>query len=98
MVVLMSGATWASMASLARRAPERPAFFSFLSLVSNGLGAVSLLGLLANVCAWPWTPSAGAHLLAVWLIIAVVAIHFVMLIFERVLVDPLADTPSEPGG
>ena len=71
---------------------------SFLPLVSNGLGAVALLSLLGNACAWPWTPSAGAHLLAVWLTIAIVAIHFVVLIVERVLVAPLPDTPSQPTG
>jgi hypothetical protein len=98
LVVLMSGAAWASMVSLGRQAPERRAFFSFLPLVSNGLGAVALLSMLGNVCAWPWTPSAGVHLLAVWLTIAIVAIHFVVLIFKRVLVDPLPDTPSQPTG
>jgi hypothetical protein len=51
------------------------------------LGTVAYFCLTANVFAWPWAPSGGVYLLAVWAVIAVAGTTFVSLIFTRVLED-----------
>jgi hypothetical protein len=88
-VALASAGTWASMSYQVRTLPAavRPSLVGFVQLASNSLGVVSSLSLLANALAWPWAPSGGVHLMAVWMVIGVAAIHFVVLIFQRVLSD-----------
>ena len=58
---------------------------SLIVLVGWGLGALSILCLAANALGWPWAPSGGLHLLAVWSVVAVAGTNFVVLIFSRVL-------------
>ena len=53
----------------------------------NFFGAIVLLCLIGNVLAWPWTPSGGVYLLAIWSNLAPVGASFVILIFERVVQD-----------
>ena len=55
------------------------------NLVGLTLSALGLLCLLANVLAWPWAPSGGMYLLAVWLVVAIAGTNFVVLIFRKVL-------------
>jgi hypothetical protein len=50
-------------------------------------GVFANLCWLANVLAWPWAPSGGTYLAAVWLIISIAAVQFVVLIFHRVLTE-----------
>ena len=49
------------------------------------LAVVSLLCLFANAVGWPWPPSGGLYLLAIWLVVALAGGYFVALIFRRVL-------------
>ena len=61
---------------------ERP---SARNLASVSLAALALLCCLANALGWPWAPSGGLYLLTVWLVIAIAATNFVVLIFRKVL-------------
>jgi len=54
-------------------------------LVAWGLGVLSMLCLVANVLAWPWAPSGGLYIAAVWSGITVAGMSFVRLILIRVL-------------
>ena len=49
------------------------------------LPLVAILCCLANAAAWPWPPSGGLYLVAVWLVVAVAGVNFVALIFRKVL-------------
>ena len=49
------------------------------------LAVVALLCLLANALGWPWAPSGGLYLLAVWLVVAIAGANFVALILRKVL-------------
>jgi hypothetical protein len=49
------------------------------------LGTVFCFGLIVNVLAWPWAPSGGIYLLAIWANLATAGLTFVALIFHRVL-------------
>ena len=49
------------------------------------LTALSLACHAANALAWPWAPSGGVFIIAVWLIVAIAGASFVVLIFRRVL-------------
>lgn len=88
-VALASAVTWASMSYHVRTLPAgvRPSVIGFLPFASNALGGVSGLSLFANALAWPWTPSGGVHLMAVWMVLGIAATHFVVLIFRSVLPD-----------
>ncbi len=66
---------------------EQVPTMEFSNLSSRVLGAVHFFCLIANVFAWPWVPSGGVYLLAVWGIIAIAGTTFVSLIFKRVLDD-----------
>ena len=55
------------------------------NLASVSLAILALLCCLANALGWPWVPSGGLYLLTVWLVIAIAAINFVVLIFRKVL-------------
>ena len=69
---------------------ERPAF-TLISIVGILCGGVSNLLWLSNALGWPWEPSGAAHLLAIWLVIAIAATHFVVLLFRRVLANSAAE-------
>ena len=64
---------------------ERTRSVNLSNLVGLTLSALGLLCLLANVLAWPWAPSGGMYLLAVWLVVAIAGFNFVVLIFRKVL-------------
>ncbi len=49
------------------------------------LAVLAILCLVANALGWPWAPSGGPYLLAVWLVVAIAGGNFVALIFRRVL-------------
>ena len=49
------------------------------------LAVLALLSAFGNTLGWPWTPSGGPHLVAIWSIIGVAAGNFVGLVFSRVL-------------
>jgi hypothetical protein len=49
------------------------------------LAVLALLSSFANTLGWPWAPSGGLHLVAVWSIIGVAAGNFVALVFSKVL-------------
>ena len=49
------------------------------------LAIAALVCLFANAAGWPWEPSGGLHLLAIWLVIAIAGTSFVRLILGRVL-------------
>ena len=49
------------------------------------LGGLSIACLIGNIVGWPWPPSGGLHLLAIWSLVAVAGTNFVVLIFDRVL-------------
>ena len=57
----------------------------YLFVLHVVLGAVFCLCLIANALAWPWAPSGGIYLLAIWANLATAGSTFVSLIFERVL-------------
>jgi hypothetical protein len=58
---------------------------SFNNLVGSSLAALAFLCSVANTLGWPWAPSGGLFLLAVWLCVAIAGTYFVALIFRRVL-------------
>ena len=70
---------------LALPRPDRRPLRSPVSAVSAGSGATSMLLLLCNCLGWPWEPSGGVYLVAVWLVVIIAATHFVALIFRHVL-------------
>ncbi len=49
------------------------------------LAVVAIIFCLANAVGWPWPPSGGLYLLAVWLVIAIAGSNFVALILRKVL-------------
>ncbi len=59
---------------------ERPA-----TVVGWSLSTIALICSLSNLLAWPWAPSGGLYLLAVWLVVATAGFNFVALIFRKVL-------------
>ena len=65
--------------------PDREPFLGFESLTSLAFGALMFLPHLGNALAWPWAPSGGPYILAVWSVVAIAAISFVGLIFRKVL-------------
>ena len=95
-VALVCAATWASMVYLVRTLPAevRPPAIGFIQITSTVLAVVSFLSLLANALAWPWAPSGGVHLMAIWMVIGIAATHFVVLIFQRVLADSSTVGPA----
>lgn len=64
---------------------ERDPFLGVESLVSNAFAALMFLCHLGNAIAWPWVPSGGVYLLAVWSAVAIGGTSFVGLIFRKVL-------------
>ena len=49
------------------------------------LGVLAAIACVVNVLGWPWAPSGGLYLVAVWSIIGVAAGNFVGLIFSKLL-------------
>ncbi len=54
-------------------------------LIGWSLSNLALLCSLSNLLAWPWGPSGGLYLLAVWLVVATAGFYFVALIFRKIL-------------
>ena len=56
---------------------------------------VATLIFVVNLVGWPLTPSAGLHLLGVWLVLGLSTVNFVGLVLQRVLGDSPGRTASE---
>ncbi len=86
-VGLISAAVTAYMIRHLRTVPlaERYPPLSLRSLVSWTLTALLFICHLGNAIAWPWAPSGGVYLLAVWSAVAIAGTSFVELVFREVL-------------
>jgi len=86
-VGLIAVAATAYMARYSRTVPhaERWPFLSFQNLVGSMFAAVMFTCHFGNALAWPWAPSGGVYLLAIWSTVAIAGTNFVELIFREVL-------------
>ena len=84
---LISAAVTAYMIPHLRAIPlaERYPSISLRNLVPWVLAALMFICHLGNVLAWPWAPSGGVYLLAVWSTVAIAGTSFIVLIFRKVL-------------
>jgi hypothetical protein len=64
---------------------ERPSMKSPNSVIAWALTVIAMACWLANALAWPWVPSGGMHLLAVWSVLGIAGVNFVALIYRKVL-------------
>ena len=64
---------------------ERYPPLSLQSVASWALTALMFICHLGNAIGWPWAPSGGVYLLAVWSAVAIAGTSFVELIFRKVL-------------
>lgn len=86
-VGLITAAVAAFMIRHLRTVPlaERYPPLSLQNLVSWTLTALLFVCHFGNAIAWPWAPSGGVYLLAVWSALALAGTQFVQLIFRKVL-------------
>ena len=70
-----------------RRVPneERRAISIAQIVLNNTLGAIWFFCLIANIFSWPWAPSGGVYLLAIWTNIVTCGLTFSVHVFDRVL-------------
>jgi len=78
--LLAAQITWtAHIIRIRRRLEIRPPQFP---VILNGL---AVLVVAVNALGWPVGPSAGPYIIAVWLVLALTAANFVIIIFDQVL-------------
>ena len=64
---------------------DRPSQTELRNYYAWLLTTISLACHLANALAWPWAPSGGVYIIAVWLGVAIAGANFVVIKFRRVL-------------